>query len=307
MAAAEHRFRVMASTAQVVVVDGDPDLGVEAEAHLRRLESRWSRFLPDSDITRLNRAGGRPVAVAADTLVLVTAMVEAWRLTGGRFDPTTLPALVAAGYEASIDDPTRVTRLPAGAALDGDPGAIEVDPVASTVTLPVGLVVDPGGIGKGLAADLTVEHLRGRGAGGALVSVGGDLAVAGAAPEPSGWPIVVEDPLDASSEVCALAVDRGGVATSSTVSRTWTHDGRTRHHLIDPDTGLPSTSDLAAVTVVAPTCWRAEALATATLLRGAVDAVAYLEGQGVDGIAVGHDGAIRSTLSLTPSTAGAPR
>ncbi len=291
MAAAEHRLRVMASEAQVVLVDAGPTTAIEAEAHLRRLESRWSRFLPDSDITRLNRAGGHPVAVAAETLVLVTALVEGWRLTGGRFDPSTLPALVAQGYGASIEDPTRVTRLPDEAALHCDLGAIEVDPVASTVTLPVGLTLDPGGLGKGLAADLTVEHLLARGVAGAMVSIGGDLAVGGSAPGPTGWEVVVEHPLVSGAELCTLAVDRGGVATSSTVSRTWTHDGSPRHHLIDPDTGRPSTSDLAAVTVVAPTGWRAESLATAALLRGGDEVVAYL-------------GARASTGSRWASTAG---
>jgi len=238
------------------------------------------------------------VQVDGSTLVLVTALVEAWRLTGGRFDPSTLPALVAAGYRASIDDPRRTTELPPDAIAGVDLALVEVDLGASTVRLPPGASLDPGGLGKGLAADMAVERLLSDGAAGALVGIGGDLAVGGSPPQGEVWSIAVDDPHAPTRTLLTLRVDQGGVATSSTVSRR-IGPGGSAHHVIDPATGRPSTTDLATATVVARTAWLAEAIATGTLLGGAGDAVAYLTGHGVDGLVVTIDGRVLATPGAT--------
>ena len=299
MAVADERFRVMASAAQVLVVDAPDGLTAQARERLEQLEQAWSRFIPFSDISRLNAAAGIPVTVGADTLLLVTTMVEAWHLTGGRYDPTTLPALVTSGYGSSIDDHTKTTKLPIGAEIGGDPDRIQIDPVTSTVTLPANLTLDPGGIGKGLAADITAGFLLEHGAKGALVSIGGDLVAIGRAPDPRGWFVTVEDPWTSDADLCTLQIDGGGVATSSTLTRRWDHDGHRYHHLIDPDTGIQSDTDLAAVTVVAATGWQAEALATATLLGGSERALDYLTAHDAQAIAVTNDGELLSTLVET--------
>lgn len=295
----------MASELQVVTLgDVDP---ASALAMLDHLETRWSRFLPDSDITRLNLADGADVEVDASTVVLVDAMVHAWRCTGGAFDPTVLPSLVEAGYGASIDDPRLVTLLPDGRLVYGDPTGpsvadIVTDAARSTVTLPAGLTLDPGGLGKGLAADLAVRHLLDRGAAGALVSIGGDLAAGGDPPcrddGAPGWEIVVADPDPAAAAIGMLAVSRGGVATSSTRSRRWSYDGGEHHHLVDPRTGQESTTDLASVTVVARSGWLAEAHATAALLAGSAGATEHLERHALDGVTVADDGSVRTTTKL---------
>ena len=135
-------------------------------------------------------------------------------------------------------------------------GEIDVDP-DRTSTVPAGVVVDAGGIGKGLAADLTVAKLLADGAHGALVGIGGDLAMAGTprcrrmAGHPQNSPT--------RRRPCTLAVSGGGVATSSTRSRRWTIGGQSRHHVIDPAAGASSTTDLATVTVIARSGWLAEA------------------------------------------------
>jgi thiamine biosynthesis lipoprotein len=238
------------------------------------------------------------VRVRSDTLGLVMAMIEGWRLTGGRYDPSLLPALVTAGYAASIDDPAAVTVLPAETCSDATVGDIIVDDVAGTVTLPPGLTLDPGGIGKGLAADLVVARLLERGAAGALVGIGGDLAMAGTPPHPGGWLVTVEDPHDAATAIATLAIAAGGVGTSSTMSRRWRHHGRTAHHLIDPATGHPATTDLLAVTAVAGTGWLAEVHATAGLLAGRGQAVAYLEARRLAGVVTTASGATIITRNL---------
>jgi thiamine biosynthesis lipoprotein len=289
----------MASELRIVALDVELDLCQAARSYLVGLESLWSRFIESSDISRINRSSGATVDVAAETITLVATMIEAWRLTGGRYDPGMLPSVVANGYATSREDPTRVTTLAAGAT--SSPGAIldvAVDAQRSTVTAPVGLALDPGGIGKGLAADLTVGWLLARGAAGALVAIGGDLVVAGTAPSPDGWTIAVERPDPAADDWSSLVLNGGGVATSSTLSRRWVHDGRDCHHLVDPTTGAQSGTDLVAVTVVTTTGWAAEAHATAALLVGSDGVLDYLAGRSLSGIAFAADGAVLMTEDL---------
>ena len=294
----------MASELCVVVV-GDAD-GDHAVRLLEGLEAHWSRFLHDSDITRLNHSAGIPVRVDPSTVTLVATMVEAWRSTDGAFDPSILPTLVESGYRTSIDDPYRVTFLPDGRLVvggyDSGPtmGDIVIDPEGSTITLPPGLVIDPGGIGKGLAADLAVRHLLDLGADGALVSIGGDMAMAGTPPnDAGGWTVAVAHPEPTHGNLCTLLVGAGGVATSSTRSRRWIHDGRERHHQIDPRRAEQSSTDLASVTVIGRSGWLAEAHATAALLCGANDVVDYLDHHDLSGIAVALDGHVLATPDLS--------
>lgn len=288
----------MASEAHVITVDAPVGAGVEAQRMLERIERRWSRFLPGSDITRLNMAGGRPVVVDPLTLTLLAAMAEAARVTEGRYDSTVLPILVAAGYGSSIDHPSLVTFLPATSLAVGGGSGVRFDAARMSATVPPGVALDPGGIGKGLAADLVVAELLAAGAGGALVDVGGDLACAGQPPSPTGWPVTVEHPDDPDEDVVTFEVSAGGVATSSTRSRRWVHDGAARHHVIDPASGAMSETDLTAVTVVARTGWLAEAHATAAILSGRAGVLAYLAAHELSGLAVTMDGDILATPDL---------
>ncbi len=236
--------------------------------------------------------------VAPETVALVEAMQEAWDLTQGRFDPTILPALVAHGYAASRVDRTATTVLPPGPHRIGAMDEVTVDPDRGTVMVPPGVALDPGGIGKGLAADAAVSHLLDGGATGALVGIGGDLAASGRAPDPEGWRVDVERPHPTDTPLVRAAIDHGGVATSSTRSRTWDHDGRVHHHAIDPVTGTQSDTDIAAVTVVAASGWRAEAFATAALLAGGSSVIAFLDSHDLSGLAVTDDGTLLRTDDL---------
>jgi len=236
------RTRVMSCDATVIVLDGQPDSGIE---RLHQLERRWSRFLTDSEISALNRAGGIEVQVSDDTLRLVAAMVDGWRATAGGYDPMLLGCLVSLGYAASRCDPAQVTSVAAGwdrRCAD----QIVLDRDRSTVTLPAGATIDPGGIGKGLAADIVVGELIDAGAGGALVEVGGDIRVAGCSPASDGWwTIAVGDG--------AVSLQDGGIATSTTLRRRWRSQDVDRHHLINPRTLLPSDNGVVECTVIAGT------------------------------------------------------
>ncbi len=163
----------MGTTADVTVVGGPRALLDVARGRLTDLEHRWSRFIPTSEVSRLNRADGLPTRVSSETRLLVQRALEGHEVTGGRFDPTLLGAVLRAGYVESFD---RIGRRPRRVASSLVTGArrIEVDEAAGTVRIPVGVGFDPGGIGKGLAADLVAEELFELGAGGACVNVGGD-------------------------------------------------------------------------------------------------------------------------------------
>ena len=259
---------------------------------LDHLERCWSRFIPTSDISRINTARFGRLAVDDSTMTLLAAMIEGHQLTDGRYDPSVLPALIEQGYAASRVDPSKRSAL---AEYDGpavSPTLMELDPAAGMVAVPRGLALDPGGIGKGLAADLAVAQLLSRGARGALVSIGGDLAMSGVPVTDAGWLVEVEQPEPTDGLLCTLAVSGGGVATSSTRSRRWVLDGRERHHQIDPVTSQPSGTDLAAVTVIARCGWLAEIHATGAIACGSAGFLDYLALHGLDGIAVDAAGAV---------------
>lgn len=281
----------MGSEVRLVVAGGGDVLCEFAGHRIRELEGRWSRFIPTSDVTRVNLAGGRPVGVHPDTVALFATAIEARKITGGRTDPTVLGAVVAAGYSHSRRGPAspgfqQTTSPGGGAAIDVHPGSVRIEPGAG---------FDPGSIGKGLAADLVAAELIDAGAVGALVSIGGDMSVRGNLADGSAWQVVVEDPWDPTIELARLRLGAGGVATSSIVSGAL---AEAAHHVIDPATSHPCRSDAAAVTVVAGTAWLAEALATAVLVAGTDEGVALLEEHRADGLVVGHDGSLRITAGL---------
>ena len=304
---AERRFRAMGSDAHVIVVGVDGGAGPEAlvdiaVARIAELESRWSRFLPDSEVSELNRRAGEPVTVSADTVLLVSRAVEAWRLTGGSFDPTVLGAMLTAGYDRSFDELAAGDR-PAPAPSPLLVGCTDIVVAGGTVRLPAGTGFDPGGIGKGLAADLVAHELTAAGAAGGCVNLGGDLRVTGVGPDGGAWTVAVEHPWQRDA-VALVGLADGAVATSTTLKRTWTTDGIVRHHLIDPATGEPSDTDLNLVSVVTGQAWMAEVLAKAVLLRGAARAFDLLDPSVVDALTVDTDGTVRATPGLAAHLGG---
>jgi thiamine biosynthesis lipoprotein len=169
---------------------------------------------------------------------------------------------------------------------------VELDSLVSAVRLPVGVAIDLGGIGKGAAADDVSAELVAagvRGVTGVLVNLGGDLRARGEAPQPHGWVVDVDDPLD-TGRTGLLALAEGAIATSTKLRRAWTRGARTLHHLIDPRTGEPAETGLASVTVVAGEAWRAEVLAKAAFVAGVDDGRALVEGAGATGLFVTDDG-----------------
>ena len=248
-------FEAMGSTCRIIS-GADPHLLEVAGERVQQLESLWSRFLPHSDISRLNGAGGIPVEVSADTVELLRASATAWKTTNGAFDPTLLPALTALGYAKSRTKSTHETQLPNHVTSGGDPSLIRVD--GCRVQFPPHLTIDPGGVGKGLAADIVARELHSQGGESALVEIGGDVSVSGHSPY-GRWVVNIWDPYR-TEPVHQIALQTGGVATSSICLRTWPSDsGPKFHHLIDPVTHTPTRNGVIACTVIAGTSAWAEA------------------------------------------------
>lgn len=285
----------MGTTAHVLVVAGSAAAAragaSRARDRLGDLEARWSRFVPASDVSVLNEAGGAPVVVARETLGLVTRAVEGWRRTGGRFDPTVLDALVALGYDRDFDDVDREGAPPGAPRPAPGCAGIVIDRVIGSVQLPPGVHFDPGGIGKGYAADLVAGELLDRGADGVCVNVGGDLRVDGRAPGGAGWSVDLEHPLTGRS-MARVRLRTGAVASTWRTRRVWGPPPARRHHLVDPATGTSSTSGLAGATVIAGRAWWAEVLAKAAFLDGLQDGGGWVHRHHAAGYLVDDDGGV---------------
>jgi len=255
----------MGSDAHVIVKGGCEQLADEARRRLFDLEQRWSRFLPTSEVSVLNDCAGEPVAVSAETVLLVERAIEAWRITGGSFDATVLGDVIRAGYDRTFDE---LRKVPVTSELVIGCTDIEID--GREVRLPAGTGFDSGGIGKGLAADLVAVEVMAAGAEGVCINVGGDLRVLGASSDGT-WTVAVEHP-SFDQPIAHIGLQFGAIATSTTLKRRWLVGDEPRHHLIDPRTGRPSTSDLTHATVIAGEAWIAEVMAKAVLLRGSQQA-----------------------------------
>lgn len=261
-------FRAMGTTCEIHVIGAD--LVPIARERITELESAWSRFLPDSDVSRLNRAIGEPVDVAPDTIRLVSVATAAWRHTSGGYDPTVADAVAAAGYDRSFDELGPVTTHRPAHPTFGCAG-IEIDAANHTVRLPLGVRIDAGGIGKGLAADLALEALTEAGTSDALVNIGGDIAAMGDGPYGNGWPVAISaDATDA--EGITVHIRNGGVATSTTLKRRWNTTHGPAHHLIDPTTGANPVDGPVMATAIAGTAWWAEAATKPLMIHGSAAA-----------------------------------
>ena len=278
----QHVFPAMGTTVECLL---ESEAGAEPAfeavvAEFERLEAILSRFRLDSELSRLNRAGR--LEAGPDLLEVTRLALEARERTGGRFDPTVHDALVAAGYDRSFE--SVALDAPAAATVaflcKGD---VSVDDTARTIELEDDVRLDLGGIGKGYAVDRACALLNATVP--CLVNAGGDLAVRGR-PRKGCWPIGVETP----GGTISLALENGALATSGRDRRRWRRDGEELHHLIDPDTGRPSESDLLRVSVAAPSAVDAEVLAKALFLAGEEEAVSEAAELALPAVFVTADG-----------------
>jgi thiamine biosynthesis lipoprotein len=236
----------------------------EVAAELDAIDLACSRFRAESELSGLNARAGRATRVGPLLGEAIAAALRAARLTNGLVDPTVGEALVLAGYDRDFAQvapqagPVRAARVPGWR-------AVGFDAARRFVSMPAGVQLDLGATAKALAADRAVAAAAGACPGcGVLVNLGGDIAVAGPAPE-AGWVVgVADDHRAAPDQTVTLA--SGGLATSSTAVRRW---GAGRHHIIDPRTGAPARTPWRTVSVAAASCVDANTASTAAIVLGA--------------------------------------
>jgi thiamine biosynthesis lipoprotein len=294
------RFSALGTTAVVGVTDAAllPAARAAVEATVAEFDLACSRFREDSELSVVNGSAGNVVRVGPLLLEAVAAALRAAAITDGDVDPTVGEALIALGYDEDLD---AVRARPAGGrgsapvTIASVPGwrAVRLDFEAGTISVPRGVKLDLGATVKALAADRAAARAGAATGDGVLVSLGGDIALAGPAPS-DGWGIRVTD--DHRSGVDApgqwITLRSGGLATSSTTTRRWQTEIGTSHHLVDPATGRSVASVWRTVSVTAASCLDANIASTAAIIRGE-RAVEWLQSLGLPSRLVGCDGSAR--------------
>ncbi len=246
-----------------------------AKREVATCEHALSRFDAHSDLSRLNDANGAWLTVGSRLVEALGLAVRARADTDGMFDPTILPAVVAAGYDRSFELLTDRETRPLD---DWCAGAlIDIDADSMRVRIAQGAAVDLGGIGKGYAATRALGAMRAAWPAltGGLVDLGGDIGVWGNSPEGGPWRVDITDPRADDRVVGTLELTDGGVATSGRDARRF-GPGGARHHLIDPATGTSAVAGPLSVTVVAASATEAETHATALALMDVGASRSYL-------------------------------
>jgi thiamine biosynthesis lipoprotein len=298
-------FRALGTMVSVLVTEPRQRDAASAilRAELAAVDVACSRFREDSELSRLNRAGGRQITISrylADALAAALAAADA---TDGDVDPTCGRSLIAIGYDRDFDELRRDAspRSPAGQrTVTGAPVAgwwlVELDQRRRTARVPPGVLLDLGATAKALAADRAAVRIAEALGCGALVNLGGDIRVAGPPPD-GGWRIGIADDLapDDVPEAAALAqtvvIIDGGLATSSPKVRSWRRGAASLHHIIAPQTGLPARTCWRTASVAAASCVDANAASTAAVIRDE-RAPGWLDALHLPARLVRHDGTV---------------
>ena len=288
----------LGTSARLVVAD--PDGLAAAEDVLRdelaAIDAACSRFRPDSEIAAVHEQAGRGVVVGALLAQAITVALRAAELTDGLVDPTVGRAVRALGYDRDFAAIDRDGAEPAAPAVPA-PGSWRVrwNPADREVLVPIGVELDLGSTAKALAADRIAVRAAAAAGCGVLVSLGGDVRVAGGAPS-GGWRIAVgDDHVEALAEPdSTVIVVSGAIATSGTAVRTWRRAGRTLHHIVDPRTGDVADPCWRTAGVAAATCVDANTASTAAIVMGP-HAPAWLEQRHLPARLVALDGTVTTT------------
>lgn len=263
-------------------------LATLAIAEVRRIESKFSRYLETSVVSRINRAAGsgQAVQVDAETTHLLDFAASLHALSDGLFDPTSGTLRRAWDFRAAR--PPEQARIDALLPLVGWQQVAWKD---GRIELPrVGMELDFGGFGKEYAADRAATLLQEHGVRHAMVNLGGDIRLAGPRLGDGPWSLGIQHPRDARRVLATLALRTGALATSGDYERYLEHEGLRYCHVLNPHTGWP-VSAWRSISVVAPACLAAGALTTIAMLKGS-DALGFLAGQNVGYLAVDAAGAI---------------
>jgi thiamine biosynthesis lipoprotein len=286
-------FDALGTTALVTVADPAHLRAAGALLHdeLALIDRACSRFRTDSELNAVNAGAGSPVGVSRVLFEAVDAAIRAAAATNGAVDPTVGGSVRAIGYDrdfarvAGGNDRPYVVHLRRIAVWR----RVVLDPERRTIRIPHGAELDLGATGKAFAADRAARRIANETSTGVLVNLGGDIAIAGAAPA-GGWPVRVEDDhRETNGDGPTISLCVGGLATSSTTVRRWRVDGVERHHIVDPRTGRSAPVVWRTASVAAASCVDANAASTAAIVLGDA-APAWLERTGLAARLVSRDG-----------------
>lgn len=267
------RIPVMGTVAEIAIPTRNErwaHVAIDAAfAELRRIDHTMSRFRSDSDVGRLNEAGGAWTPVSTDTGEVLSRAIRWAERSRGRFDP-------CLGGASELWDVAHRSIPPGRDRWVGYAGAelwrtldVEGTAAGARARLDAPMArVDLGGIAKGFGVDRAVDALRGFGVTDGLVNVGGDLVALGADASGDPWVVGVRSPDDPGRMVATLRASDAAIATSGDYLRFFEHEGRRYHHLLDPVTGRPRRTATRSLTVRAPLCVDADAAATALFGAG---------------------------------------
>jgi thiamine biosynthesis lipoprotein len=280
----------------MLLVDGPADLAAvraRVDAEIGAIDDTCSRFRADSELSQLNANPGRPLAVSPTLAEALAVALRAAELTDGRVDPTLGGELRHLGYDRDFASvPPDGSAVALRVSLPARWNAIAFDREHDIVCLPPGVELDFGATAKALAADRAAQAATDACGLGVLVSLGGDIAVAGPAPQ-EGWSIRVTDDHAAGLDAPGvdIAIFSGGLATSSTTVRRWRRGEEVHHHVLDPATGRPATGPWRTVSVAAGSCVDANLASTAAIVMGA-EAPAWLSERGLPARLVAEDDSV---------------
>ncbi len=288
---ARSQFHAMGTTISLLLPQAQLSAGAEAVQQLfAEWEQTLSRFLPESELSRLNSRAGYSVASSPLLFMVLEKAIAAAQATDGLYDPTLLQNLQSIGYDRSferIESMSLQATGPVQAVRQG--GAwrqIRLNREKQRVTLPAGVSIEFGGIAKGMAVDAAIERLNGLGVSAAMVNAGGDLAVLGVPPVERQWDIAIPG----KAQRWTLPLTQGAIATSGIARRHWQQGEQQRHHLLDPRTGLPAQNEMWSVTVVAAHCMQAEVAAKVAFVLGMQEGSAFLQQRGLAGMLTRENG-----------------
>ena len=264
-----------------------------AEVLCTRFEQLFSRTIPESDVSRINGAGGEPVEVAPETADLIAKALGYCEASGGLFDITigAVSSLWDFHNEIVPAEEDIAASLPhvgwKNVRVEGTTVRVD-DPHA---------MLDLGGIAKGWIADALVSYLAGEGVESACVNLGGNVAVLGAKPDGSLWRVGVQDP-DAErgeSIIARVEMDGGSLVTSGLYERAFERDGRRYWHILDPRTGYPVETDVVSASVLSERSIDGDGFTKQLFFRDPADGLAELVERGLHGLIVKSDGSILTT------------
>lgn len=280
------RFQAMASPCELLMDIDDHALAEQllqiASTEAWRIEANFSRYRDDNLIHCINHARGQPVAVDEELAALLDYADQCYRISDGMFDITSGILRTVWKFDGSDRIPSQADI----AALLPRIGWDKVTWQRPHFTLPAGMEIDLGGIGKEYAVDRTAQLLAQQTPASLLINYGGDLYVTGPRRDHSLWSVGVEDPdqihgnAPASRSLHQLQISKGGMATSGDARRYLLKDGIRYSHILDPRSGWPVRDAPHSVTVAAASCTEAGILATLAMLHGA-QAEEFLELQQV--------------------------